>query len=131
MYSATAFNHSYSDSGIFCIHASSHPSHLELERAKMQLQSVLLMNLESRPVVFEDIGRQVLATGTRKEPEYFIQEIAKITSDDIHNIASRMLKSKASVAALGDLKHLPSLKEIDADLVSKEKLRSKRFSLFS
>ncbi|GIY07928.1 mitochondrial-processing peptidase subunit alpha [Caerostris extrusa] len=30
--------HSYSDSGIFCIHASSHPSQSELERAKMQLQ---------------------------------------------------------------------------------------------
>lgn len=33
------------------------------------------MNLEQRPVVFEDIGRQVLATGFRRRPEYFIQEI--------------------------------------------------------
>ncbi|CAL1293081.1 unnamed protein product [Larinioides sclopetarius] len=152
MYSATAFNHSYVDSGIFCILASAHPSqlrelvdiivsefknltsqisHHELERAKTQLQSVLLMNLESRPVIFEDIGRQVLATGSRKEPEYFIQEIAKITADDIHNISTKMLKTKASVAALGDLKQLPSLKEINANLVSKEKLRAKRFSLFS
>lgn len=49
----------------------------ELERAKTQLQSVLLMNLESRPVVFEDIGRQVLATGERKEPEYFMSQIGK------------------------------------------------------
>lgn len=46
-----------------------------LQRAKTQLQSMLLMNLESRPVVFEDIGRQVLATGHRKRPEYFISEI--------------------------------------------------------
>lgn len=36
---------------------------------------MLLMNLESRPVVFEDIGRQVLATGHRKRPQYFIDEI--------------------------------------------------------
>jgi hypothetical protein len=36
----------------------------EFERAKKQLQSMLLMNLESRPVVFEDIARQVLAQGT-------------------------------------------------------------------
>lgn len=36
---------------------------------------MLLMNLEQRPVVFEDIGRQVLATGHRKRPEYFIQAI--------------------------------------------------------
>ncbi|KFM72414.1 Mitochondrial-processing peptidase subunit alpha, partial [Stegodyphus mimosarum] len=152
MYSATAMNHAYNDTGLFCISASAHPSklkdlvdvivsefknmtgqisHSELERAKTQLQSVLLMNLESRPVVFEDIGRQVLATGTRKEPEFFIEGIAKVTSDVIHNIATRMLKNKASVAALGDLKYLPSLKEIDASLVSKEKLRAQRFSLFS
>ena len=36
---------------------------------------MLLMNLEQRPVVFEDIGRQVLATGSRKRPEYFIKAI--------------------------------------------------------
>ena len=28
MYSATAYNHAYNDSGIFCIHASSHPQSL-------------------------------------------------------------------------------------------------------
>ena len=32
---------------------------VELTRAKNQLKASLLMNLESRPVLFEDIGRQV------------------------------------------------------------------------
>lgn len=41
---------------------------VELERAKTQLMSMLMMNLESRPVIFEDVGRQVLATGSRKLP---------------------------------------------------------------
>ena len=41
---------------------------MELERAKTQLKSMLMMNLESRPVIFEDVGRQVLATGKRKLP---------------------------------------------------------------
>lgn len=98
MYSATAYNHAYNDSGLFCIHASAPPNHVrgivevitkelvtmatkpgdqELRRAKTQLQSMLLMNLEARPVVFEDVGRQVLATGGRKRPEYFIKEIGK------------------------------------------------------
>lgn len=36
---------------------------------------MLLMNLEARPVVFEDVGRQVLATGKRKPPSFFINEI--------------------------------------------------------
>ena len=29
----------------------------ELKRAKTQLKSMLLMNLESRPVIFEDVAR--------------------------------------------------------------------------
>lgn len=41
---------------------------MELERAKTQLMSMLMMNLESRPVIFEDVGRQVLATHSRKLP---------------------------------------------------------------
>lgn len=53
------------------------PGEQELRRAKTQLQSMLLMNLEARPVVFEDIGRQVLSTGHRKRPEDFIREIGK------------------------------------------------------
>ncbi len=28
MWSATAYNHAYSDSGLFCIHAAAHPSQL-------------------------------------------------------------------------------------------------------
>lgn len=96
--SATATNHSYADSGLFCIHVSALPDHIakamriiaremvamaavpgieELRRAKTQLQSMLLMNLEARPVVFEDIGRQVLATGGRKNPEHYMQKIGK------------------------------------------------------
>ena len=35
----------------------------ELNRAKKQLQSMLLMNLESRPVIFEDVARQVGGQG--------------------------------------------------------------------
>ena len=44
-------------------------------RAKTQLQSMLLMNLESRPVVFEDIGRQVLATGEHLSAKYYYDKI--------------------------------------------------------
>ena len=28
MYSATAFNHAYADSGVFCINSSAHPTQL-------------------------------------------------------------------------------------------------------
>ena len=41
---------------------------MELSRAKNQLKSSLLMNLESRPILFEDIGRQVLPPLTTESP---------------------------------------------------------------
>lgn len=93
---------------------------------------MLLMNLESRPVVFEDIARQVLATGKRKQTEEFIDKIRSITAEDIQRVASRMLKTKPSVAALGDLRRLPEYQSIESALSSADgKLpRRGRFSVF-
>ncbi|XP_069695933.1 mitochondrial-processing peptidase subunit alpha [Periplaneta americana] len=141
MYSATAYNHAYVDTGLFCIHASAPPAHVhemtevlvkelvnmagvlgepELERAKRQLQSMLLMNLEARPVVFEDIARQVLATGKRKRPEHFIKEIDKVTVEDIQRVARQMLKSQPAVAARGEIRKLPAMSDIQAGLLNHE-----------
>ena len=47
----------------------------ELARAKTQLQSMLLMNLETMPVVFEDIGLQVLCKDHRKSAKEYFDEI--------------------------------------------------------
>lgn len=137
LYSATAYNHAYADTGLFCIHASCTPSHVkdmvevivqemvnmtseisdsELARAKKQLQSMLLMNLEQRPVVFEDIGRQVLATGSRKRPEYFMRVIEEISKDDINRVARRLLKSPPCLAARGEVKAIPSMADIQNGL---------------
>ncbi|XP_045195947.2 mitochondrial-processing peptidase subunit alpha-like [Mercenaria mercenaria] len=148
--SATAMNHAFEDTGLFVIQASSHPSKLgelaevishelaqtagtihdvELNRAKTQLQSMLMMNLEQRPVVFEDVGRQVLASGHRKQPEHYYDLIGKITSEDIHRVAERMLKTKPAVAGYGTLKKLPDLDNIQNMLLNKSKTK-RRFSLF-
>merc|ERR1712154_543283 len=145
MYSATAFNHAYNDTGLFCISASAPPEQLtettqvilkefarltskhdihseELDRAKKQLQSMLLMNLESRPVIFEDVARQVLAQGKRERPEHYIEKISKISAEDIRRIADKMLTSKPSVAAVGSLKDLPEYKDIELALLDKSGL---------
>lgn len=42
------------------------------------MQSLLLMNLEARPIVFEDMVRQILACGYRKRPEELLQEIGML-----------------------------------------------------
>ncbi|ESN93385.1 hypothetical protein HELRODRAFT_186101 [Helobdella robusta] len=151
IHNATAFNHAYNDSGLFCIHASSHPSSLkeltdvilrelvntqndispdELNRAKTQLQSMLLMNLEARPVVFEDVGRQVLSNGKRMPSEYYCDLIQKITEADVQRVARKMLTSRPSVAALGNLNELPKYDDIRNVINSHIGSLSKRFSLF-
>lgn len=151
LYSATAYNHAYADSGLFCIQASAHPSQLrdlinviigetinmsrpsnemELKRAKTQLKSMLLMNLEARPVMFEDIARQVLANGHRKSAHYFIDQIDRVTDEDIRRVATKVLRSRASVAALGNLKNLPPLEDIETALNSKDGRIPQRFTLF-
>ncbi|KAL1131730.1 hypothetical protein AAG570_011343, partial [Ranatra chinensis] len=154
MFSATAYNQAYADTGLFYIHASAPPKYVrdivdvitkeminmaspvtdsELKRAKVQLQSMILMNLEARPVMFEDIGRQVLATGHRKLPSAFIQEIENITSADIERAAARLLRAQPSVAARGDIRKLPDLAHIQSSLTGKEnKVQGRgRLSLFT
>ncbi|CAH1643539.1 unnamed protein product [Spodoptera littoralis] len=153
MFNATAYNHAYSDTGLFCIHAASPPNRIydttlviarelanmagkvgetELRRAKTQLQSMLLMNLEARPVVFEDVGRQVLATGKRKPPSFFMNEIEKTTSEDIIRVAQRMLNTKPAVAARGKLAHLPTYDEIQANIstVKSDTSKGRKLNLF-
>ncbi|GAU97009.1 hypothetical protein RvY_08373 [Ramazzottius varieornatus] len=139
MYNATAFNHSYSDTGLFCIQASSPPEQaskmvdvlirefknmtgpiekVELDRAKKQLSSMLMMNLESRPVIFEDVARQVLAYGHRKTATQLLEDINNVKEEDLRRVATKMLLSKPSVACLGKLEVFPTYAEIERDLAS-------------
>ena len=111
----------------------------ELQRAKTQLKSMLLMNLESRPVIFEgdvcyisinhvamqcllllDCARQVLSVGHRRRPEHFISLIDKVSRDDLNRIGRKMLDTKAAVAAIGSLKKLPSYSDIEIGLLDKD-----------
>ncbi|KAM4021300.1 mitochondrial-processing peptidase subunit alpha [Anomaloglossus baeobatrachus] len=151
MYNATSYHHSYEDTGLLCIHASADPrqvremveiitrefvlmagsvGEIELDRAKTQLKSMLMMNLESRPVIFEDVGRQVLATGRRKLPHELCTLIGKVQPGDIKRVATKMLRSKPAVAALGDLSELPDYDQIQAALSSKDGRLPRSYRLF-
>ncbi|TMS03419.1 Mitochondrial-processing peptidase subunit alpha [Larimichthys crocea] len=151
MYNATSYHHSYEDSGLLCIHASADPrqvremveiitrefiqmagnaGEMELERAKTQLKSMLMMNLESRPVIFEDVGRQVLSTGKRKLPHELCDLISNVTASDIKRVTTKMMRSKPAVAALGDLTEMPSYEHIQAALSSKDGRLPRMYRLF-
>lgn len=116
-----AFNHSYTDSGLFgfSISGLKEASHLlpeivcdqlvrtmtedksgltktEVERAKKQFRSQLLMNLESRMVQLEDLGRQVQTRGKKLPLSEIVHNIDKLTVDDIRRVAVRVLTGNAN-----------------------------------
>ncbi|KAJ2284779.1 Mitochondrial-processing peptidase subunit alpha, partial [Coemansia sp. RSA 2706] len=74
---------------------------LEVRRAKNQLKSNLLMNLESRMVQLEDLGRQIQVSGRKVPAEAMIQHIESITPDDIRKGAAGLLANPATVLAQG------------------------------
>lgn len=111
--SCVAFNHSYTDSGLFGIAATCFPGRtakmleimcrelraltldtgfsalgeIEVNRAKNQLRSSLLMNLESRMVELEDLGRQVQVHGRKVPVHEMTRKISELTIRDLRRVA--------------------------------------------
>ncbi|XP_019175757.1 PREDICTED: mitochondrial-processing peptidase subunit alpha-like [Ipomoea nil] len=88
---------------------------VQLDRAKVSTKSAILMNLESRMVASEDIGRQILTYGERKPVEHFLKGIDEVTVKDISSLAQKLLSSPLTMASYGDVLNLPSY-----DAVSKK-----------
>jgi processing peptidase subunit alpha len=114
--SCIAFNHSYTDSGLFGISASCSPTLTaqmlevmcrelqaltldsgysslqiqEVNRAKNQLRSSLLMNLESRMVELEDLGRQVQVHGRKVGVKEMCDSIEALKVDDLRRVARQV-----------------------------------------
>ncbi|GAM90680.1 hypothetical protein ANO11243_087250 [Dothideomycetidae sp. 11243] len=108
-----SFNHAYTDSGVFGISAACSPQYTlrmldvmcrelallsaptgfgrlaenEVLRAKNQLKSSLLMNLESRMVELEDLGRQVQVHGRRVGVKEMIDRIDQVSLPELRRVA--------------------------------------------
>jgi processing peptidase subunit alpha len=115
--SCMAFNHSYTDSGLFGISASCLPGRTaamldvmcqelraltlttgfsrlqetEVARAKNQLRSSLLMNLESRMVELEDLGRSIQVHGRKIPVKDMCRRIENLTVDDLRRVATMIV----------------------------------------
>ena len=72
------------------------------------------MNLESRAVVAEDIGRQILTYGERKSPAEFIAAINALTPAEISAVAAEALKSNPTLCMVGDLTAAPRFEQVKA-----------------
>merc|ERR1712078_692412 len=82
--------------------------HVELSRARNRLKSSVLMSLESRMLLAEDMARQVATYGYRESPELLMEKIDKVTSEDLMRVAKNAIDSKPSVVAYGDISKIPS-----------------------
>ncbi|KAI8868562.1 LuxS/MPP-like metallohydrolase [Ramicandelaber brevisporus] len=128
--SCQAFNYVYNDTGLFGISTSCKPGteasafHTILaelgalafgpnsfgtsltpravSRAKNQLRSSVLMNLESRMVMLEDLGRQVQLRGERVGPMEMSERIQNVSAADVERVASKLLKSKPTIVGYGN-----------------------------
>ncbi|KAJ1981511.1 Mitochondrial-processing peptidase subunit alpha [Dimargaris xerosporica] len=80
----------------------------EVSRAKNQLKSSLMMNLESRPIQLEDLGRQVQGFGVALTPQEMCRFIDQVTTEDLYRLVHRVLSSKPTLVATGNVSDLKS-----------------------
>lgn len=79
----------------------------ELSRAKKATVSAVLSNLESRAIVAEDIGRQILTYGNRKPVADFLKVVEKLSVKDMSALMGRLFKTPLTMASLGDVSRVP------------------------
>ena len=74
----------------------------EFDRARKMLTNSVLMQLESRLVLFEDMGRQALAYGYRENSHEMSRKIDAVTKEDLLQLVRRAICKPPSLAAVGD-----------------------------
>uniref|UniRef100_A0A8C6PYV8 Ubiquinol-cytochrome c reductase core protein 2a n=1 Tax=Nothobranchius furzeri TaxID=105023 RepID=A0A8C6PYV8_NOTFU len=133
-FDATAFNASYSDSGLFGIYtiAQAHSagevikaavaqvnnvaagsiSEADLVRSKNQVKAECLMSMETSECLLGEIGAQVLTTAAYQAPESVLQAIDAVTKDDVMKAAKKFVDGKKTMAASGHLVNTPFVDEL-------------------
>ncbi len=88
-------------------------SEIELSRARNMLKCNVLTQLESRLVIFEDMGRQVLAYGKREDAATTCAKIDAVSAQDIQSMVQTMLNESPTIASAGShLDQVPSHEEV-------------------
>jgi processing peptidase subunit alpha len=134
--SCSAFNTSYSDSGIFgvysvvspdkagdacnavlsCLGGLSNITSGELELAKAVLKGNLFRQVDDASSLLQDLGTQILLSEQYGSPSDFAHFIDQVSVDDVTTAAEKMLSSKPSLAAYGDTHAVPHYSAIEAAL---------------
>lgn len=86
---------------------------VELSRARNMLKCNVLTQLESRIILFEDLGRQFVTYGHREAPEALCRKIDEVKAEDVMDIARRAISKPVSISAVGkDLKNVPTYDQV-------------------
>ncbi|XP_030068285.1 cytochrome b-c1 complex subunit 2, mitochondrial [Microcaecilia unicolor] len=133
-FDVSAFNTNYSDSGLFGIYtisqsaaagdvikaalnqiqtiAQGNITEADVTRAKAQLKTRYLMSLETSDGFVDEIGSQVLTSGTYTSPTAACQKIDSVATADIVKAAKMFWIGKKSMAVSGNLGQTPFLDEL-------------------
>lgn len=134
--SCSAFNTSYSDSGIFGVYSVTQPDKAgetaaavtsclkgltnvsadELSLAKNVLKGTLARQMDDSQELMKDLGTQLLVSGSYGSVADFSKIIDGVTAEQVSSAAKKVLSSKPTVAAYGDTHTVPHYAAIEAAL---------------
>jgi len=83
--------------------SSEEVSSVELERAKAQLKSSILMGLESSSAVCEKLARQLLLFGRSISVSEMVANIDAVTVNDVRNAAESIFSGKPTYTLVGNI----------------------------
>lgn len=146
-YSVYAFHWAFADTGLFGIHtatdnaglprliplltqelakAAAHITTEELARARAQYAAGLIMGQENASSRAASIARQLLFFGRVKTNEEILRKLDLITPQHLQKLARRLFFThKLSLAAIGNVEHMPSYAEFCADLAAQKQKTEK------
>ncbi|MEM7215136.1 MAG: pitrilysin family protein [Pseudomonadota bacterium] len=141
-YSVSSFHWGFSDTGVFGVHAATGPEDLrelmdvivgelqrasedivqeELDRARAQIRSGLLMAMESPASRAGQIARQFLLFGRAIPNSELMERLDALSVERIKDLAGRIFhKSTPTLTAVGPVDELPRLDEIRQSLGMKQ-----------
>jgi processing peptidase subunit alpha len=134
--SCSAFNTSYSDSGLFGVYSVTSPDKAgetaaavasalkgltnitaeEVKMAKSVLKGKLFRGVDDTAELRKDLGTQLLMSGKYGSVADFAKIIDGVTPDQLSSAAKKMLSSKPTLAAFGDVHTVPHYSAIEAAL---------------
>jgi predicted Zn-dependent peptidase len=85
----------------------------ELSRAKAQLKSSLFMERESCAMQAEELGRQVLCFQKPIPTKEMVAAIEVVSAADIKRLTKEIISSLPTLAAIGNVAHMPSLAHVE------------------